>query len=513
MSRDILTKHLATALTARQTGKLHIATYSLDLGLAADAGTRIKGDCRVFFDAANFRPAKVDQKVNNLKVRKVESKRLFHSKVWFFHQKNGCRMHILFGSPNLSEREMHSQRNFVVFFRNIVRSRIPNLAKAMPVFALYNVTSDHFKFLRKVTDLESIILALLDHYSLRIRIAIASPEYVSAGLLKKIKGKRKLDHLLIFTRDSAPKLSKLAKKYYAYNPRNWCLHGKMLYVEDCDGDHAILYVGSANFTRAGYMGKKDNSNIESGVVLIAERSKDVKTLRDSVKCFLRGQYYEAAKTNKCDSEKNYRMCAHKFIRLFLSQLRFSNGNLTFPKKLFKIPIQKLKYSFGREEDKQYTIWSFTDRDAYVKYHPWQPYSKIDLTLANQNRKRKIEILNEYLKDIYLPPMSGECLDFNSISRKDDVFEIIDKSERGSRPTAKGQKRKAPHGNHGRVLSRQDARFPWHAFEEINRHVKDSDWMEEQLALLRKKIENDDDSLRNKKRFLVLQKVLEAMRAS
>lgn len=267
---------MSLAEIIRGCSRLEIATYSLDLGAAYWlASLRAKGapTARFVCDPSAFRPwfPRASGK-GALRVRPAGSRKLFHPKMWRVRKRTDTVWCI--GSGNISIPECRTARNFFAIARNSkeLGRRLDSSWQALIGGRSSFVVIDAMrrKLISRDEPLSSILWPLVRDFGPRAgRCAIASSAGISKSLLLELIETGKVGVVQAFVGGDAvravPKIDrKVAAKVQFFAPKSrsgWDLHGKLFYCEGAEW--AVLYLGSANFTRAAY----DGNNVESGLIV------------------------------------------------------------------------------------------------------------------------------------------------------------------------------------------------------------------------------------------------------
>jgi len=268
-------------------GLTKVHSYTMDLGFALGLLDQCGGEHLEFcVDGSGYRPARLPKAEWNdianssrfcLKP-KYHKRGIFHSKAWL------CKKGLLLGSANLSIREARENLNFWcwvpggkwdVFFRYLDGGESRTI--------ILNLNDDSCIITN--TPLDALRRALKGkHMS---NMVIVSPERPSRGILRKMAPfLAEQGNCCTFLRTESHAIKTLPRKS-CWKVRNYIpldksigLHGKAMYGEwlQDEGQGAVLYLGSANFTKQGYFG----GNIESGMLIKAEGTAQVKKLQDAL---------------------------------------------------------------------------------------------------------------------------------------------------------------------------------------------------------------------------------------
>ena len=270
----------------RSVSEIH--SYSLDLGFALGLLRQCNSrDLSFYVNGAGYRPAKLSSEEwgkiagsqsFHLKPR-YKKGGVFHSKAWIF--KNT----LLLGSANLSIREVRENLNFWCWMPRFTSSR-SLLNKSFTVFWDLNKQ-------KPIIKKDSLIKAIKGALAgIKITsMVIVSPQppskYVLSALRSNLDDK---GDCLFFLSTENHGLNSLPNRkdwnvsnFIPYDKSNG-LHGKAFYGEwDAKGKPgAVIYIGSANFTKAAYTGK----NIETGILIKAEGNRQVTMLRQALSSLL-----------------------------------------------------------------------------------------------------------------------------------------------------------------------------------------------------------------------------------
>lgn len=263
-----------------------VHTFTLDLGFALGVIKASKSQKVCFHvDAAGYRHSELSpEEWHEIAgqpfhlVPKYKKGDVFHSKAWFL--KKG----LLLGSANLSVREARENLNFWCWMPKQTGSAMRELLRGNnPATYVWDLKNSSPKLY------ESPLHALQAGFGRNKchNIAIATPQPPSKTILKKL-----LPYICetgtcaFFLNIGAHAISHIPgrQKWDVHNmvPQDGQagLHGKALYAEwgTGRGQGAVLYIGSANFTRAAYSG----DNVESGIVFRAEGPELVRDLQDAL---------------------------------------------------------------------------------------------------------------------------------------------------------------------------------------------------------------------------------------
>ncbi len=267
-------------------GLEEVHTFGLDLGFALGLLKGAKSRKISFHvDAAGYRPSELSpEEWHEIAGRafhlvpKYKKGDVFHSKAWFI--KRG----VLLGSANLSIREARQNLNFWCWMPKQIGSGMRKLLnRNTPATYLWDLNESSPKLYG--APLEALQVAIGRHTVQSL--IIATPQPPSKTILKELLPQmNETGTCVFFLNVGAYAVSRIpgGRKWQVHNmiPKDGQaeLHGKALYAEWGKGKDsgAVLYVGSANFTRAAYSG----DNVESGIVFRAGGEKAVRNLQDAL---------------------------------------------------------------------------------------------------------------------------------------------------------------------------------------------------------------------------------------
>jgi len=400
-------KGLKNAL--RSISEIH--SYTLDLGFALGLLQQFRNTNLSFhIDGSGYRPAKLtsDEWMNICGTCKFHLKPhykkngVFHSKAWIFKKS------LLLGSSNLSIREARENLNFWCWLPNFTTVKLLSKESFTVLWDL-----DKQKAVIKGTPLSAIqsTLAGIKMTSM----VIVSPQPPSKKMIRVI-GPHLADKgdclLFLLTESHGMKNLPNRKNWRVHNfiPFDGSngLHGKAFYGEwEIKGKSgAILYIGSANFTQAAFIGK----NIETGVLIKAEGNKQVTMLRKALSSLL-GKNSLMSKNEKAwaterfdgwwkkvhppekrqNTEDNLFLSPEDIAHSKFMDGLWARGNcLHFPATYGEKDIKKAELKLG----------------AVTRYWRKPLKRKFENVIWSPNIKLKLSLEGSKIKEFFLPPLAG-----------------------------------------------------------------------------------------------------------
>ena len=334
-----------------------VHSYRMDLGFALGLLQAARSKkVKFHVDAGGYRPAKLPREewhriVSNCRFQlepRYNKGGVFHSKAWLF--KRG----VLLSSSNLSIREARGNLNFWCWFPgydcSALRKQMSGGKSGTIILNLNTCRS-----ILKNTTLQAIREAV-DGNKIQ-NLIIITPQPPSAIIFAELAANMDTKgDCVLFLGNETHALKKLPGcgdwEVLNYVPmeKSIGLHGKAFYGEWIqDGKQsAILYIGSANFTKAAYSG----DNLESGIVLKADGAKKVKELQLAVSALLGGSptassaeaawatekfngYWELALPSEDSGktkEASYQSADNIALSIFIQALKAQDNHLFFPAK-------------------------------------------------------------------------------------------------------------------------------------------------------------------------------------
>lgn len=351
-----------------------ITSYSADAGVVLNLLNGTKSVSTTFvYDCAKSRAFHYQPMPNDPKfmMKASQSDKLFHKKFWYYEENKKKKIFIT--SANMSAEESSLCYNCGISIDANWKK------KHWEKSEIYIV--ENKKTRRKATTLWDYLKDNIESYT---QLDALTPLPPSSTLIENIKEKNSNIAINIFTNTG----NSCNGKNVTINwpKKNERFHTKSYLFTDEKSNDALLYLGSANMTLAGWGVSEKDSNIEGGVVFIGNKNE----LRGQFEKIKAIKFWKIANNIETNTEEldgsnddTYTKIEHdKFIRAFLEKNKLGNETKIIkfnPPRAYKVNNLKYNNTKLKKTKIDYSKW-------YLDY----PNCKLSGFYSNGNSKSFFE---------------------------------------------------------------------------------------------------------------------------
>jgi len=291
------------------------------------------------------------------------------------------------------------------------------------------------------------------------------------------------------------------------------LHGKAFYAGN--DSKAILYIGSANFTGAGYgltKGTTTPLNVEGGILIQAERPHEVQALRAYFRNCLSGEWTrlkpkdvqrgrsEDDRSQGEDFDVRMRRCLAARI-----EVRIRKGGVQELRVPVRVRLEGRVLDLVRID----LLSRGTISDSWQRGRDSAPTS-VSLTLPHWSIDLHLRAHFTGLRSSLTLPLSHLIWnDQHHAPEAQSIFELLESGSEGSTGRRRnGRVREMP--SDFAASEENDLRFPWASLPAIKKLIRrDSRWTEQARGDVNRRISTATDQRQTRKWSIVL-KVLDSL---
>jgi hypothetical protein len=253
-------------------------------------------------------------------------------------------------------------------------------------------------------------------------------------------------------------------------------HGKLLFVYD--DSKALLYIGSSNFTKAGYGDYQERikNNIETGIVINTARSEGIDYLKVSLRKLLKGEWKKIRHPSKSNKRTDTdQLVRDMLIRQMIFRLRVNKKDiLEFPREIIaKKKNYKVTEFILYNKGTSYSWDNSSKKRNRIIYQGWTAETSIQFRLKNGQFNLQFTA--------FVPPLvDTEQVSFKAPDKT--ILDLLDESPFSAQQSRKTRRRKnkckSKEGNQN-----IDVRFPWHILDTLNEYSENHEWKKMQIGII------------------------------